>query len=199
MTHKRINSPEEAIKRTEELFHYGLKYFGRNPDLYYIHVAVDIKGVSRAGTCAWTKDSENMPIPDSLVIRYNRDILTARPDDFDLTIKHEVSHALDIALFPKTKHGHGREWRDIMKDVFGISDPKRAQAKDASLNEIALKRGYKEYVCDVCGERFMLSKVRQNKMAKGHIYHHTKDNGKIIPVCGRKIDIKKQTGRKANT
>lgn len=59
--------------------------------------------------------------PAQNAIRINRRLLEQNIDDFLLnTVPHEVSHLIAYSLHGRRIAPHGREWAELMRDVFGL-------------------------------------------------------------------------------
>ena len=66
---------------------------------------------------------------------FNIKLAVQNPDEYyDQIVPHEVAHHIQYMLFPKSMkklEGHGKEWKGIMKNVFGLS-PDRYHSMDTT-------------------------------------------------------------------
>jgi SprT protein len=111
-------------------------------------------------------------------IGYNLIIAEKNWDDFSKVVpKHEVAHLIDWQVY--NGHGHGRTWKMVMRQVFGL-EPIRCHSYDCSHVKRRNVRRF-EYRCGVCGKSFTAKAHIHNKFqrfAEGVIYWN---------CCGGKV------------
>lgn len=78
--------------------------------------------------------------PGSRNYAFNIKLAVQNPDEYyDQIVPHEVAHHIQSILFPKSLQklgGHGKEWKSIMRNVFGLS-PDRYHQLDTTDVKIA--------------------------------------------------------------
>jgi SprT protein len=106
---------------------------------------------------------------NQLVIRLNLDAYRLDPDDMlSDTIPHEVAHLIVRLLHPKKRiRPHGDEWKEVMRDCFGIVKARRT-------HQLALPQARRVsrpylYRCK-CEQQHRLTSIRHNKIARGRVY-----------------------------
>ena len=140
----------EATAKIHECLLLASSHFGR--EFKADKITFDLKGRA-AGKC--------LTRPGYAHIRINRVLLEKDPREIiDTTIPHEVAHLVQRNLYGVKVASHGREWRQIMTEVFKL-EARRCNSMDvrvsASLDYV--------YRCS-CREIF-LGKRQHNSILRG--------------------------------
>jgi SprT protein len=113
-------------------------------------------------------------------VSFNMDYAESYPEDFHLTVRHEISHIVQFSLFPNAKQAHGPQFRKICVFLGGTGATKSTYATvDTSFDP-------KRYVMYKCGcRKHTISKIRHSKIVKGTQTYSCR-------YCRTKIEIVKE-------
>jgi len=113
--------------------------------------------------CDIRGQAAGMAYPQTNRLRFNPYFLRHAPQLFlDEVVPHEVAHLLAYTLYGKVRP-HGREWQELMRQVFAVS-PSRTH--DFSLEPLPSRRHV--YRCG-CTEHH-LTTIRHNRIRQGVEY-----------------------------
>lgn len=92
------------------------------------------------------------------------DTLQLNPTDLVAdTIPHEICHLLVDAVYGASVASHGFEWKNMMKEVFGLKNPKATSS--ASYKSIGLRDPKKVVYKCKCREHFISDKSHSRLLA----------------------------------
>jgi SprT protein len=116
---------------------------------------------------------------DCKTLMFQLDLAEHNKVDFITTVKHEVAHAIQFALYPRSQ-AHGYEWKFIMQRVMGIPAD-RCHEYDVSVTNVKRQTRH-EYECG-CGKTFNVSQTMHNKILRG--------SNRICGLCRTRLTLKK--------
>lgn len=120
------------------------------------------------------------------IIKLNKVLITENFEYFLAdTIPHEVAHIVTAHFFGYQKRHHGKVWKFIMQNIFGIK-ASRCHDLDTS-NSIGRNVKKFEYKCEC--QKQLISAIKHNKIIKGenHICIKCKS---IVTFTGYQTDTK---------
>jgi SprT protein len=94
-------------------------------------------------------------------------------------IPHELAHLITFSLFGRVKP-HGKEWKMVMEEVFGVPAQTTHSFETASVQGKTF-----EYQCHC--NRYPLSIRRHNKVLKGSAQYSCKQCNKILVYTGTQL------------
>lgn len=150
----------DLVREAKDLTHSFIRraeaHFGRRFTLSAI--AFDLVGAAAGRMVAYFNSN-------TYLIRYNRLMLEAHPAHvLQKTVPHEVAHLVAFQLYGPKIAPHGKEWRSVMSDVFGVvPEPKH------SLDTSRVTNNRFVYGCS-CPDEIHVTKRRHNKIVRGTPY-----------------------------
>lgn len=126
-----------------------------------------------AGQAVWMESGHrflrNRPHRTQLKLRLNPEAYRLAPQYvIDTVIPHEVAHLLVRLLYPqKQVKPHGDEWKNVMRECFGIANPSRTHRLSLTRRR-QVARPY-IYRC-ACGTHHRFTRIRHNRVGKGRVY-----------------------------
>lgn len=121
-----------------------------------LNIGYNLKGTT-AGTANFS----------SKTVKFNKVLIEENFNEFiDDTIPHEVAHIVTRHFFGSRAAAHGKEWKYVMKHLFGV-EPKRCHSMDTKNSMVRNTKKF-IYTCP-CETTFNISTQRHNKIKQGHI------------------------------
>lgn len=106
--------------------------------------------------------------------------LTEFPDDYRITLVHEIAHALDYLLYG-TVDGHGPRWQSIMRDLGAkpVTCGDHSQAVYDAIMSDEVQRAAEIWACQKCGQETPIARKRKYP---AHNYRHRGCGGSYTVV-----------------
>lgn len=122
-------------------------------------------------------------------VEFNEVLMARHPEDFDVTIIHEVAHIVTFKVFPNAKQAHGPEFKRVMR-MLGVDNPTRCHSYDVSglIRRKTVKRF--EYVCEH-GCTHGLTIHRHKTIESGMVRYRCAKHGTYIKFTGVVAEIKR--------
>lgn len=158
-----------AFAKLEETYQKAEEFYGRKFARYKLIFKSGIR--SYIGQIRYRKR----------IIILNMDALRQNVKDMlEDTIPHEVAHQINLIIYGKS--GHGPAWKRVMRECFGLMNPKSCTDFNYDLGERKRRRRF-AYDCESCGKNFVVGIVRHNKeqkfQVKGNGYYRCQCKGKL--------------------
>jgi len=142
--------------KVDECLNLASQFF--NCSFYYVDIRYDLKG--RTAGQLISKRALN---GYKYSFRFNVGLLSRYQSEFiDQVTPHECAHLVAYQVYGRAIKPHGREWRYVMNEVFGVAP------KVTHTFEVQPARTLRqfEYYCACSGRKHHLSTIRHNKILR---------------------------------
>lgn len=131
-----------------------------NQSFPYQNIRYDLRGKA-AGQLVMSRRAFRRTKPE---FRFNKAMLERYGQEFiDQVVPHECAHLVAFSVYGTQIKPHGREWKSVMREVYGLEPAVTHQFEVQSARDI---KRY-SYACACEGKEHALSSIRHNKVVKG--------------------------------